>query len=153
MKDAMSGNMLFMIVIFFVLLFTGYLCLSINHSRAFDVNNSIIEIIERRGIGKQSAEDLESDNDFVADIAEELNEAGYRTRGDCEEGWVGFNGNGLVDNNNAVFCVRYVSTDSGVNNPNGQLHYFQVQTFYHFDIPVIRSVFHLSIKGDTKPMN
>lgn len=155
MKDAISGNVLFMIVIFFIVLFTGYLTLSINHSRAFDTNNTILRIIERRGVGKQSAEDLAEDPEFITEISEALNEAGYRTIGTCENGWVGFNATGDVDygGNETVFCVNYVSSSNGSNNPSGHLHYFQVKTFYHFNIPIIRSVFHLDIKGDTKSMS
>ena len=44
MREAIGGNWLFNIVIFFVILFTGYLCLSINHTKAFNVKDDIVKI-------------------------------------------------------------------------------------------------------------
>ena len=47
MREAIGGTWLFQIVIVFILLFTGYMCLSINHSKAYNVKSEILEIIER----------------------------------------------------------------------------------------------------------
>ena len=46
MKEAIGGVSLFQIVILFLLLFTGVMCLTINHSKAFGVKDEIINIIE-----------------------------------------------------------------------------------------------------------
>ena len=87
MRESISGTALFLIVIFFVVLFTGYLCLSINKSRAFAVKNSIVRIIERYGTGKNSAAALATNpvdgSNFSNDIKEELKNVGYNTTHDC----------------------------------------------------------------------
>ena len=49
MREAIGGTWLFNLVIFFVLLFAGYMCLSINYSKAFNVKDKIINEIERNG--------------------------------------------------------------------------------------------------------
>ncbi|NLA32492.1 MAG: hypothetical protein GX864_00885, partial [Mollicutes bacterium] len=47
MREAVGGTWLFQIAIVFIILFSGYLALSVNYSRAFKVKNEILAIIER----------------------------------------------------------------------------------------------------------
>ena len=98
MRESIGGTWLFMIVIFFIVLFTGYLCMSINQSKAFAVKNSIIRIIERHGINNMTVADLANDgagneNSFKNEISRELATVGYRSTISCDEtdDWVGFN--------------------------------------------------------------
>ncbi|MBQ9834217.1 MAG: hypothetical protein IJO33_03395 [Bacilli bacterium] len=156
MKEAIGGNWLFMIVIFFVILFAGYMCLSINQTKAFNVKNSLIRILERNGSGMSSVADLADDINFIDEVTAELAEVGYRINGDCtrfeEEygpGWTGFDEQGNLSDTNSAFCVRRVETASALGAPR---YYYQVITFYHLEIPLVRTIFNLSIKGDTKPM-
>lgn len=157
MKNAIGGNMLFMLVIFFVLLFAGYLCLSINHSRAFNVKDSIVRIVERYANGKKDVMNFADDESFKNEISAILNEAGYALTGDCntdgETDWEGFNVAGeLTDASNATFCIRRVLGQSEENSfkQNNRMAYYQIKTFYHLEIPIIKSIFNLTVKGDTK---
>ena len=50
MREAIGGSWLFNIVIFFVILFTGYMCLSINHTKAFNVKDDIVKYQNEKGI-------------------------------------------------------------------------------------------------------
>ena len=167
MKDAMSGTTLFMIVIFFIVLFTGYLCFSINKSRAFNVKNSIVRIVERYGFGTgiTNADSLANISGFTDDIKKELTNVGYRTKGVCnttiednDNPWTAFDVNGRVVTDSssdpqAVFCVKYVKSAGGTSsNPNNQMHYFKIKAFYHFDLPVLNNSFNMTIEGNTKPM-
>lgn len=148
MKNAFSGTMLFMLVIFFIVLFTGYICLSINHTRAFNVKNSLIRVIERNGAGNI---DLKDNDNFKDEVKQELADIGYRTDGKCDAGWTGFDkeGNESTDTK-AAFCLRKVEITN--NTLNKSMYYYQVQTFYHLDVPIINLIVNLSIKGDTKPL-
>ena len=149
-----------MIVIFFVLLFAGYLCLSINQNKAFAVKNAIVRITERHGMGVEDAAGLAAKSTWRSEIDKELQDVGYNTRGDCgdEEGWVGFDVEGNVNPNDVFFCIRAIKStcDSGCedshSNPNTNLHYFEVKTFYHFNIPIFRTFFNLVVEGTTKPL-
>lgn len=154
MRESFSGTTLFIIVIFFVVLFAGYLCLSINQTRAFNVKNSVVRVVERYGVGVDSIGDLARKTDLQNDIGEELNDVGYRTQGFCDtsSNVQGFNALGQPDDVHPVICIEYVPSGILTNNPSNNLHYFRVTTFYHFDLPIFRSVFRLTIKGDTKPM-
>ena len=59
MKEAIGGTWLFQIVIVFILLFAGYMCLSINHSKAFSIKSEIIESLSRHGeVDKEEISDI-----------------------------------------------------------------------------------------------
>ena len=167
MKESISGTALFMIVILFVVLFAGYLSLSINQNKAFAVKNAIIRVIERHGKSVNSAAGLVLEPGFSSEIKKELEEVQYRTNGICnrpskgDTGWTGFNSEGEVtfDEKAVVFCVKAVGADGGLltgskkgPNPSENLHYFKVKTFYQFDLPVFRALLDLTIEGTTKAM-
>ena len=159
MREAFSGTALFLIVIFFVVLFTGYLCMSINQNKAFAVKNAIVRIVERHGVGKGNLDSLMAENEIKDEIFEELDAAGYRSKGKCDanEGWKGYNVKG-ENNEPYVFCLMLVtsggdsSTEASNKNPSGKLHYYKVKTFYQFDIPGLVDLFQWSIEGTTKAM-
>ena len=54
MREAIGGISIFQIVILFILLFTGVMCLTINHSKAFGVKDEIITIIENEPLGSNN---------------------------------------------------------------------------------------------------
>ena len=152
MRESIGGTALFMIVIFFVILFTGYLCMSINQSKAFAVKNSIIRIIERYGTEVVAVSQLASSDDFKKEIKNELESVGYRSKGKCDKkDEVGFNTQGEIKEP-YVICISLIKASGSSLNPNSGFHYFKVRTFYQFDIPVINEVFHWSIDGTTKAM-
>ena len=174
MKEAIGGTWLFNIVIFFVLLFAGYMCLSINYSKAFNVKDRIINIIEHSG----GIADIESKKDpTMKEIAEYLKKVGYRTTGKCkmksgsfEEKYTygckrkgsNFECEKASTSDSYAFCIEEVPAsttytgavkkgDKGAKDDEFiNVNYYKIKVFYHLDIPVIRSAFNFSIKGDTK---
>ncbi len=143
MREGIGGTALFNIVIFFVILFTGYICISINYSKAFNVKNELVNIIKNQAgvcVG-----DSGICYNFKLQIQDYFNDVTYHSKGTCDDGWVGYNRNGdLLGSgaSNAAFCVKGIrSTDNSV--------YYQVQLFYQLDLPIIRSMFNLSVSGET----
>lgn len=151
MKEAVGGISLFNIVIVFVLLFAGYISLSINYSKAFNVKNEIINIIKNQGGVCTSSSPSGNDNcyNFAEQITDYFKEANYRSTGVCDdsEGWVGYNREGLIDYNNSAFCVKAIKANSNSELPNAL--YYQVKVFYQLDLPVINRFFEFSIYGET----
>ena len=47
MREAIGGTWLFTIVIVFIVLFSSYLAISVNYSKAFKVKNGIVDLIEQ----------------------------------------------------------------------------------------------------------
>lgn len=154
MKNAFGATLLFQIVIFFVILFTGYICLSINQAKAFNVKNEIVKAVERHapnlhggGLGVS----------FSADIREIMERQGYRIEGSCSklgEHYFGYERDGYdcYDDRCAV-CIKEIGSNIGQkerpDDPDDG-HYYKVVTFYQLDLPIIKSVFNLTTKGETK---
>ena len=147
MKESIGGTALFNIVIFFVLLFTGYICISINYTKAFNVANEVVNIIENQG-GICTGNDGICYN-FKMQIQDYFGDVTYHSRGKCDDGWIGFDRQGEIvsSGENASFCVRGIKTletteiDSEV--------YYQVKLFYQLDLPIINKIFSLSVDGTT----
>ena len=160
MKEAIGGVSLFQIVILFLLLFTGVMCLTINHSKAFGVKDEIINIIETELFTEESAKK----------ISVYLQETGYRITGKCPDDgeWKGYDWSGGEVSNNASFCIRSVNVsdaykidlqDKCKNNVCNityddfpSMAYYDVILFYQLDIPIISKVFNLKLYGSTKTL-
>ena len=176
MKEAYGGTWLFQLVIVFVLLFTGYMCLSINYTRAFDVKDKIINEIERNGGFRTTSKD-----NALSAIVEYMQKVGYRATGTCDnfkdtknpKKSVGCTRNGkceeIATGKQYAFCVKEVSYDSEgedgklygkhvVESNNGvegeflYLSYYRIRVFYKLDLPIIGRMFNFNINGDTKTL-
>lgn len=168
MKEAYGSMLLWIIVIFFLAVFSSYLALSVNYSRAFKVKNEIVNIIERnKGLSTRSG----SSTNAIQEIQEYLADVGYRTKGTCgkktrdynEEyaasgGWTGYSLNGGETTNNAVFCIHAVTTGVTRRSNASQTYefpyskYYTVQVFFKLDIPIFDQIFKSSIYGSTKTL-
>jgi hypothetical protein len=156
MREAIGGTWLFNLVIFFVLLFTGYMCLSINYSKAFSVKDKIITEIERNG-GIKNISNSDKKDETMNVISDYLNEVGYRTTGKCSDYEYGCSRDGKCTSNPSgsyAFCLTEVkASDTFTHATSGEfiyVNYYKVKVFYQLDLPVIRSAFEFNIKGDTK---
>lgn len=152
MKEAVGGFSLFNIVIIFVLVFTGYISLSINYSKAYNVKNEILNIIKNQG-GVCTSDSPSSTNNcynFAEQITDYFKEANYRSTGKCDSGWVGYSRTGeyLEEGaKNAAFCVKGVPVYSNSELPNAL--YYQIKVFYQLDLPFINRIFDFSVLGET----
>ncbi len=168
MKEAIGGTWIFQIVIVFILLFTGFMCLSINRSKAFSVKDQIIQAIQaHNGIDVGGVYNEEKQDAFY-DIVEYLKNTSYRNTGnrppaeklgDDEveyECW-GRDGQHAKDNR-ATFCIAKMSTESeGYQEDDAYrelppMAYYRVVVFYQLDIPVFHDLFNFTVVGDTKTM-
>ena len=167
MREAIGGISIFQIVIFFILLFTGVMCLTINHSKAFGVKDEIITIIENESLGSgNSTSSFGLSESTSQKIAEKLKEDGYRITGRCPDGYDGYNRNGEITRGDAAYCIRANRVDDKFvkdarekckNNkcvvtdgdyPN--MVYYDVILFFQLDIPFIKEIFNFSLYGSTK---
>jgi len=150
MREAIGGTWIFQIVIFFVLLFTGYMCLTINHTKAFNVKDTIVKEIERQeGVALNNPDSDEA----IQKIVGYLKASSYRTTGKCPKStdyvqWVAYNREGKISSNNAAFCIGKQNVHSGSDMPD--MAYYRVIVFYQLDLPIFRSVFNFKVSGDTK---
>ena len=171
MKEAMGGISIFQIVIVFLLLFTGVMCMTINHSKAFGVKDEIINIIETEVLASYgTTQSYEINNDTISSIVDLLNDIGYRITGKCPNGnWIGYDRNGnQVSDNTASFCLRAINVhesyrqdlvdkcSGGKCTPTSgdfpSMVYYDIALFYQLDIPVIKDAFNLKLYGSTKTL-
>lgn len=146
MREAIGGTWIFGLVIVFIVLFTSYLALSVNYSKAFKVKNKIITLIEENeGLTDKAQEDIVS----------YLNNVGYFVYGPCgrdseleEEGYsapTGYEGQGLT-NRKYKYCVATRESNSDTLDRK----YYKVTVFFKFDIPILDNIFTFPVTGETK---
>ena len=169
MKEAIGGISLFQIVVLFVLLFTGIMCLTINHSKAFGVKDEIVTIIQNSKIPEVGSGSYEIDDVTSEQIAEHLRDAGYRITGDCPNSeWIGYDRNGdrLTGITDASYCIKvnnvYDAFQADLNEKckNGKctttgddfpsMVYYDIVVFYQLDIPVLKHIMNFKIYSSTK---
>lgn len=156
MKESVSGFSLFTIVIVFIVLFTGYISLSINHSKAYNVKNELINIIRNQGGVCTSDTPSSTDNcyNFAEQVSDYFKEAGYRSfASDCnnrgESGWIGYTRDGMVANSNdrIAFCVKGIPANGNSELPNAL--YYKVKVFWQLDLPIFSGIFNFAVTGET----
>lgn len=156
MRESIGGGWILTIVVLFIVLFSGYLAVSINYSKAFKVKNFILSTIERRegyteyvGNAKdletmgQAGSTVSSDSSAQTEIYAYLKAAGYYTTvidaGYCES-------NDLGETIEGGFCLKHICADMG----SGSGNYYKVTTFLKIEFPLVDFVFKIPISGETK---
>lgn len=150
MRESIGATYIFTICLVFILLFTAYLAVSVNYSKAFKIKSYIVsQIDENREINKEVIDDIKS----------YLIAQGYTAYGKCEE----INNWELTDDSiddwapdskgqkNVCIYRHKISTSSSSNDDiNIERYYYKVVTFFKFDIPIINTLLTFNVSGDTK---
>lgn len=155
MRESIGGGWLFSVVVLFIVLFSSYLAISINYSKAFKVKNYILSTIERREgyNGKYSETELETvgklgslietDENAQTEIYSYLKEFGYYSKviksGYCEDKKMGITMPG-------GYCVKHICNDNEEIGGN----YYKVTTFLKIEFPLIKFVLKVPVSGETK---
>ena len=151
MKASVGVLSLTNIVILFILLFTGYLCITLNQTKAVNVKNQIISIIQQyNGVDTAS----------VNKITEYMNQVGYRSQGKCDTGtdkettYYAINQDSITENGTSgMICVARHNVNANLADSTGQFPtaaYYDIKVFFALDMPIINSVFNFNLKGNTR---
>ncbi len=151
MREAIGGSWMLGIVVVFIMLFTAYLAVSINYTKAFKVKNRIINLIEENegfstntsagngGMAGVSDDELKRSSKTEDKIYAYLKEVGYATTqiqdNQCPSGFSKRDGG---------YCVRRVCDGNG--------SYYKVRTFIKFEIPIFWKTFTIPVSGETKTL-
>lgn len=146
MKESIGGTWIFAICMTFIVLFTGYLAISVNYSKAFKLKSSIVNDIEE-------AEGYESIRDKVRMY---LTSQGYSAYGECPNfsstEWR------LIDtiddsapvggnyHNVCIYKMDVLTTNDDICDDRA---YYKVVTFFKFDLPVLNVLLTYKVSGDT----
>ena len=147
MKDPVGGAWLYGLVITFVLLFSAFLIVAMNYTKAFRIKNEVVSFIERQeGITQ----------DAVRLINNYLRREGQGTTGRCP---AGNNWRGVADLNNAIpqptvagtqyfYCVQKIGFNSGFAGvPDPAI--YNVIVFFDLNLPLIGFVTSFNVEGQT----
>ena len=129
MKEAFGGTWIMGFVVLFIVLFSAYLAVSVNYTRAFKVKNKIVNIIEEnQGFNSKTKER----------ISEYLKESGYNTTqidsSRCTKENQTYQKGG--------YCISSVPANNGM--------YWKVTSFIKFEIPIMGINITIPIRGETK---
>ena len=148
MKTAIGGTWLIGLVMIFMLIFVSYLAVSINYSRAFQLNSQVISIMERQQ-GHCRARDI---------IPEHLLAQGYNLRVRSCGRW----GRGYPkdDEPGYLYCLSgpfRINTYNASGNPLTGTNapprgYFRVTLFFRFDLPIIGNIITFPVSSRTRPI-
>ena len=144
MRQSIGSTWLFSLMIIFILLFTAYLAVAINYSKAFKVKNELINIIEREE-GLTSNMD-EEDPGAVEQIDKYLESVGYVNRGNCPSGYQGYNKYKDGNKTKYGYCVKKYNS---YNEKEHQRAYYSVVLFFNMDLPIFGDFFTFRVKGET----
>lgn len=146
MKEAIGGGWLFGFVAVFIVLFSAYLAISINYTKAFKVKNRIINLIEEnegftssRYISESSVDMDQVKNGTSTEdkVYVYLDEIGYKyTDIKCPEPFES------TDHKVGGYCVRKYNTNAGA--------YYKVATFVSLELPLVWIKINVPITGETK---
>ena len=163
MRESIGGAWLFGIVITFIFLFSGFLAYSISYTKAFNVKNEIINLIEQNmgldGFEKDMYGQLsEADKKTVHyKIFQLIYNVGYNSETSsqipCRDGkMVGTNLGGL-----GVCVIKYCTvpkikpdgTKAEVSERRLTNVHYKVTSYISLKIPVIESIIKIPISGET----
>ncbi len=168
MRESIAGTWLFGIVITFIVLFASFLAYSISYTKAFNLKNEIINLIERNdgytkvGDGKNPYKQIDVTNasdQVLKDNGSVEALAFLRVKN------MGYNYSIVDKNNTNDICFDRESGYTGCHRPGGyctlkvcttnnnriKLHY-KVTAFIALEIPVINLLIKIPISGETKTM-
>lgn len=147
MREAIGGTWLFSIVIVFIVLFTSFLAISVNYSKAFKVKNGIISIIEKNeGVS----------TDTVDEVSDYLDTVGYLVYSSCPDTVTSQSSTdkaqGFEASNTNSRKFKYCIAKTEDTNGNIKKTYYKVTVFFRVDLPIMGEIFTFPVTGETKPI-
>lgn len=180
MRESIGAAWIFSLVLIFILMFTGFVAISINYARAFQLKNVVANLIEENeGVPTTSAS-LENAIEYY------IEQNGYTAhdtvpkvmKADDPDGrnmnWTLTkcikNGNPATASNDCTVAIykadipdynylndkKYKNVFKTTDNPpsNGEPRikrdYYKVITFFDFDLPVFRHILTFKVNGETQ---
>ena len=151
MKTAIGGTWILGLVMVFMLIFVSYLAVSLNYSRAFQLNSGVISILERQEGHCGATPGLIQEYLLGRGYTLMVREGSCTRRGRCyPEG-----ASGCLYCLAGPFPVRlYDERGEAVQVANPvNVGYFRVTLFFRFDLPIIGNVFTFPVSSRTRPIH
>ena len=142
MREATGGALLVNIILTFIIIFLALLATSVNYSKAFKVNNRIVNLIEKNQTYNSSTKNA---------IGKYLKNVGYivtTSQNFCEREKSRFvpdvrRATSIYSDIGYRYCVYQV--EDSYNKI-----YYKVVTYMYFDIPVLNEIIKIPVTGETR---
>ncbi len=156
MRDAMGSAWVISLCLTFTIIFTGFMAISVNYARAFQIKSGIVSRIE---------ENEGYDPSIEQNIEAYMVNRGYTAYGSCNSEYnvPGSDtdwslvatidlGNAPVGSDEHNACIyRTVSLVDDTNTPMGsEKSQYRVVVFFKFDLPVIKYHANLQVSGESR---
>ena len=140
MRESIGSTWTLQLVIGFILIFVGFLTLSLGYSKSYKVKNETLSVIEKyEGLSK----------DAITIINNYLEYNGYNTMGKCpDDTWYG------VDNL-SVNTLAKAETDKKYyycikkRISKNYRYYYELNVFFKFNLPIVGDFTTFTIEGTT----
>lgn len=139
MRESIGGAWIMGIVVLFIVLFSSFLAVSINYTKAFRTKNKIISLIEQNEGLKMNdyseGSTLQQISDYLSNTVYNITED---LSGRCEDMT-------YIATNNDIrggYCIKRVESNNGVH--------YKVRTFIRIELPIVWTSFTIPINGETK---
>lgn len=143
MRQTIGGTWLLQLIVVFILLFVGYIILTLNYSKTIRLKNEVVNMFERSsGLTDNS---IKLVNNY-------LTSSKYNAMGICTKnnetgiyGAANLSGNKLekaIAKKKYYYCVKKYSGASTSK-------YYQVSLFYKFNLPIMGEISGFSVRGTT----
>ncbi len=154
MKESIGSVWIFAICMTFIVLFTGYIAISVNYSKAFRIKSYIVsEIEENRGW-----------NGLQEEIRTYLTAQGYTAYGECPgtieakddenndvpNKWLlKETVDDFAPNGNHNACIYELELETDNDDICAKKYYYKVVTFFKFDLPIVNTLLTFRVSGDS----
>ena len=132
MRESIGSMWILSLVLTFVLIFSAFLVLMINYSNVFSFKNEVTSILEKyEGYTSKSRKIIDN----------YLNTSGYKTKGDCPDGFysaTSLDGDGSLNTTKDAYYCLYRDGSK-----------YEIILFYKFNLPIIGDLVNFTIKGET----
>lgn len=150
MRQSVGTTWLLQLMILFILLFVGFIVLTINYNKVVKQKNEILTMIEKNeGLNDKS----------ISLVNNYLTRNGYTTKSKCVSEDDEYQVYGAVSLDSDFYNVSdiLVEAEPGVDyyycikkfEAHNKSNYYQVTLFYSFNLPVIGDASRFNIKGTT----
>lgn len=149
MRESVGSTMSLQVIILFILIFSAFLILVINYSRAYMVKNEMLTIIEKYDGISDNSDAIKITNNY-------LKEKGYKTKGYCPSSWYGateLEGSResielAKDNKRYYYCFNEICHKDHDSDFYDSC-YTKMKVFYKFNLPILGDFKTFDVDGRT----
>ena len=158
MKESMGLVPTMGIIIFALVLISGYLAFTINYSKAYKANSRIVNIIQKYDNKMSDSATRKKIEEEIKTYLEEIN----YTASDLYTKTCANDGYTAVTSTGKGWCYKIISSGEGIadraanKDKDTERVYVKVKTYISIDVPIFNKIFSnlrfFSVDGATKPV-